>query len=111
MTPIETTIDDGDESPDAPSLAALVTTELVSERVVEAEEVKREPRWKRALGSIGRGSLLLFLALMTFGFLCSGLSPEPSALVDKNGDQSTVAAGGNGDGIETESVAIGLDNN
>ncbi|GAB5512389.1 DUF1549 domain-containing protein [Rhodopirellula baltica] len=105
MPPIETTIDSSDESPDSFAKSSLVTAELVSDPVVDAEPV---PRWKRALVSVGRWSLLLFLALMTFGFLCSGLSPDPSAIFDEGDAKSVVAQDKSVDDIGAESVAIAL---
>ena len=96
MPPIETTIDSSDESPDSFAKSSLVTAELVSDPVVDAALV---PRWKRALASAGRWSLLLILALMTFGFLSSGLSPDPSAIFDEDNAKSAVAQDENVDDI------------
>tara|TARA_R110002073_G_scaffold336304_1_gene532180 strand:+ start:247591 stop:249753 length:2163 start_codon:yes stop_codon:yes gene_type:complete len=108
MPPIETTIDSSDESPDSFAKSSLVTAELVSDPVVDAELV---PSWKRALASVGRWSLLLILALMTFGFLSSGLSPDPSAIFDEDNAKSAVAQDENVDDIGAEAVAIALNDN
>ncbi|KLU04503.1 hypothetical protein RISK_003557 [Rhodopirellula islandica] len=81
MPSIEPTIDPSDESPDSFAENTLVTAELVTPPVVTAELV---PRWKRTLASVRRWGVLLVLALLTFGFLSSGLSPDPSAIFDES---------------------------
>ncbi|MEO9591236.1 DUF1549 domain-containing protein [Rhodopirellula bahusiensis] len=110
MPPIEPTIDPSDESPDSFEESSLVTAELVSPPVVDAELV---PGWKRALASVGRWGLLLVLALMTFGFLCSGLSPDPSEIFDESRISPTevvqqddsISDGAGPDGIVFDNVA------
>jgi hypothetical protein len=106
MSSIEPTIGPSDESPDSIDESTLVTVELVTPSVVDAELV---PTWKRVLASVGRWGLLLVLALMTFGFLCSGLSPDPSAIDDENdGRMNEVAQGGSAIGVGSGAGEIAL---